>query len=126
MTLAPTDNKKAETTCRCGLSTITSETGENGDAWKAVRVTQVQVTKRHVQAICAVRGCTVPVASVSCRSHLHTYHDNTVYCSRAYKSSEGRGDGKGGMDQPVRGPGVATKGMLGGTPAPAGSWSRDW
>ena len=44
---------------------------------------------------------------------------------RAYKSPEGRGDGKGGMDQPVQGPGMATKGMLGGTPAPAGSWFQD-
>ena len=45
---------------------------------------------------------------------------------RAYKSPEGRSNGEGGVDQPVQGPGMVTEGMRGGTPAPAGSWSRDW
>ena len=54
MTLAPRGIKqKAKATCMCGLRTITSETGETGDAWQAVRVAQVQITKRHVRAMCA-------------------------------------------------------------------------
>ena len=46
---------------------------------------------------------------------------------RAYESPKGRGDGKGGWwTSRFRGPSLATKGVLGGTPTPAGSWSRDW
>ena len=51
-----------------------------------------------------------PVAR-ACRSHLQNYHGNTLF--RAYESPEGRGDGKGGMAQPVQGPWHGNKGMLG-------------
>ena len=67
----------------------------------------------------AVRGCSDPVAGACCRSHLQNYHGITLF--RAYKSPEGRGEGKGGMGQPVQGPWHGNKGMLGGTPTPAGS-----
>ena len=67
----------------------------------------------------AVRGSRDPVAGACCRSHLQNYHGITLF--RAYESPEGRGEGKGGMGQPVQGPWHGNRGMLGGTPTPAGS-----
>ena len=75
--------------------------------------------KRIISCAYAVRGCSDPVAGACCRSHLQNYHGITLF--RAYKSPEGRGEGKGGMGQPVQGPWHGNKGMLGGTPTPAGS-----
>ena len=67
-----------------------------------------------VSCVDAVRGCTDPVAGACCRSHLQNDHGLEF---RAYKSHKGRGDGKAGPWTP----GMATKGMLGSTPTPAGS-----
>ena len=65
----------------------------------------------NVSCAYAVRGCTDPVASACCRSHLQTYHGIILF--RAYESPEGRGDGKGDMDQPVQGPWHGHKGSAG-------------
>ena len=61
----------------------------------------------NVSCVDAVRGCTDPVAGICCRSHLQNDHGLEF---RAYKSHKGRGDGKGGMDQPVQGPWHGHKG----------------
>ena len=54
------------------------------------------------QLVYAVRGSRDPVAGACCRSHLQNYHGITLF--RAYESPEGRGEGEGGMGQPVQGP----------------------
>ena len=61
----------------------------------------------NVSCVDAVQGCTDPVAGTCCRSHLQNDHGLEF---RAYKSHKGRGDGKGGMDQPVQGPWHGHKG----------------
>ena len=138
----------------CGLRTITSWTGETGDTWRAVRVAQVQISKRHVRAMCAQsegvrhldgervqarcvaattalphssrvgRALLLPerhlgwgegtpsVAHVPSGAVLTQWRvpaveaisTSTMAVLRAYKSPESRGDGKGGVDQPVQGP----------------------
>ena len=49
-----------------------------------------------------------------------------LYCLGPMKASRAGVMGRVVWTSRFRGPGMATKGMLGGTPAPAGSWSRDW
>ena len=72
-----------------------------------------------VSCVNAIRGSRDPVAGACCRSHLQNYHDITLF--RAYEGPEGRGEGEGGMCQPVQGPWHGNRRVLGGTPPPAGS-----
>ena len=70
----------------------------------------------NVSCACSVRSCTDPVASVSCRSRLRTYHGSLLSLG-PMKAPKSRGDGKGGwLTCRFRGPSLATKGVLGGTP----------
>ena len=74
---------------------------------------------------CAVRDCIVAVASASCRSHLHTYHGNILLLG-PIKAPRAGVMGRVVWTSRFRDPSMVTEGVLGGTPAPAGSWSRDW
>ena len=80
----------------------------------------------NVSCACSVRGCTVPVASVSCRSRLRTYHGIILFLESMKASRAGV------MGRMVGGPAGSgalawpQRKCLGAHPTPAGSWSRDW
>ena len=80
----------------------------------------------NVSCACSVWGCTVPVASVSCRSRLRTYHGIILFLGPMKVPRAGV------MGRVVGGPaGLGAlawpqRECLGAHPTPAGSWSRDW
>ena len=79
---------------RCSILVL-EERGRAASPGKALGVER----ECSFSCVYAVRGCTDPVAGACCRSHLQNDHGIGLF--RAYKSHKGRGDGRGGMDQPV-------------------------
>ena len=73
----------------------------------------------NVSCVDAVRGCTDPVAGTCCRSHLQ--NDHGLDCLGPIRARRAGVMGRVVWTSRFRGPGMATKGMLGGTPTPAGS-----
>ena len=67
-----------------------------------------------VSCACSVRSCTVPEASASCRSRLRTHHGIILFLGPMKAPRAGM---KGGWwTSRFKGPSLATKGVLGGTP----------